>query len=110
MLAVPFEAVGSAFYVNVLATSRDWAAKNPALAKRFAAAMFEAARWANAHKAESATLEAALTKIPLETVRAMARNVFATSWDPKLVDPVLVVGARYKLTDRLVTSAEITVA
>lgn len=108
VLAVPFEAVGSAFYVNVLATSRDWATKNPLIAKRFTAAMFETARWANTHRAESATLEAGLTKIPLETVRSMARNVFATSWDPKLLDPVLAVGARYKLTDRLVSSAEIT--
>ena len=109
-LAVPFEALGGAFYVNVLATSRSWVTKNSVAAKRFTSAMFEAARWANAHRAESAAFEATLTKIPLDTVSMMARNVFATTWDPKLLEPVLAVGARYRLTDRLVSSAEITLA
>jgi NitT/TauT family transport system substrate-binding protein len=107
VLGVPFEALGVPFYVNVYAAQRDWVTKNPATAKKLVAALFEASKWANSHRPETAVIESRVTKLPLETARTMARNVFATSYDPKLLDPVLEVGARYKLTDRLVKSAEI---
>ena len=106
-LGVPFEALGVPFYVNVYAAQRDWVTKNPALAKKVVGALFDASKWANTHRPESAVIESRVTKLPLETARVMARNVFATAYDPKLLDPVLEVGARYKLTDRLVKSAEI---
>jgi NitT/TauT family transport system substrate-binding protein len=109
VLGVPFEAVAPTFYVNVYAASRDWATKNPMLAKKFSAVMFDAAKWANTHHADSAALETKITKIPLDVARSMVRNPFATTWDPKLVDPVLAIGARYKLMERPVTIAEITV-
>jgi NitT/TauT family transport system substrate-binding protein len=107
VLGVPFEALGVPFYVNVYAAQRDWVTKNPATAKKLVAALFEASKWANTHRPETAVIESRVTKLPLETARTMARNVFATSYEPKLLDPVLEVGARYKLTDRLVKSAEI---
>lgn len=106
-LGVPFEALGVPFYVNVYAAMRDWATKNPAVAHKVVAALFEASKWANAHRPETAVIESRVTKLPIETARTMARNVFATQYDPKLLDPVLEVGARYKLTDRLVKSSEI---
>jgi NitT/TauT family transport system substrate-binding protein len=106
-LGVPFEALGVPFYVNVYAARRAWVAENPVAAKSVVAALFEASKWANTHRPESAAIESRITKIPPEIARRMARNVFATSYEPKLLDPVLEIGARYKLTDRLVKSAEI---
>ena len=107
VLGVPFEAVAPSFYVNVYAASRAWATTNPQLAKRFAAVMFDAAKWANTHHAQSAVLENKITKIPLHVANAMVRNPFATTFDPRLIDPVLALGARYKLMDRVVGTAEI---
>ena len=108
-LGIPFETLGVPFYINVYAAQREWVARNPAIAKKLVGAFFDAAKWVNSHRSESAAIESQITKLPLEIARTMARNVFATSYDPKLLDPVLDVGARYKLTDRLVKSSEIAV-
>jgi NitT/TauT family transport system substrate-binding protein len=106
-LGVPFEAMGKPFYINVYAASRDWLANNATMAHRLTGVLYDVARWANAHRAESATIESRLTKLPLDVAQTMARNVFATSFDPQLIEPVLNVGARYQLTSRAVHAQEI---
>jgi hypothetical protein len=45
--------------------------------------------------------------LALEVANVMARNVFATSFDPHLIDPVLDIGAKYNLTSRPVHSPEL---
>jgi NitT/TauT family transport system substrate-binding protein len=106
-LGVPFEAMGKPFYVNVYAASRDWITANPALAHRVATALYDAARWANAHRPETAASESRFTKIPLDVAQTMARNVFATSFEPQLMQPVLDIAAKYQLTTRAVSAKEI---
>jgi ABC-type nitrate/sulfonate/bicarbonate transport system substrate-binding protein len=106
---IPFEVLSGAFYVNVYAASRDWIGKNGPLARRLTQALFDCAKYANTHRGETAEIESRTTKLQPEIVRTMARNVFATAFDPKMLDPVLDIGARYKLTDRLVKSSEIAV-
>ena len=106
-LGIPFEAIGKSFYVNVYAASRTWLAANGPLARRLAAALYDTNRWVNTHRADSATVESKFTKLPIETARTMARNTFATNFDPSLISPVLDIGARYNLIDRVVRASEI---
>jgi NitT/TauT family transport system substrate-binding protein len=106
-LGIPFEAMGKPFYVNVYAASRSWLTANTALAHRLAAALYETARWVNGHRPETAAIESRFTKLPLETANTMARNTFATSFDPQLIEPVLNIGAKYQLTERAVHAPEI---
>jgi ABC-type nitrate/sulfonate/bicarbonate transport system substrate-binding protein len=106
---VPFEAMGKPFYVNVYAASRDWLATNPQLARRLSTALYATARWANTHRPESAAIESRFTKIPLDVAQTMARNVFGTSFEPQLMQPVLDIAAKYQLTSRTVRAAEIAV-
>lgn len=106
-LGVPFEAMGKPFYVNVYAASRDWIAANGALAHRVAGVLYDTARWANTHRPDSAVIESRFTKIPLDVAQTMARNVFGTSFDPQLMQPVLDIAAKYGLTTRLVRAQEI---
>lgn len=106
-LGIPFEAIGKSFYVNVYAASRTWLAANGPLAHRLAAALYDTNRWVNTHRADSAAVESRFTKLPIETARTMARNTFATNFDPQLIAPVLEIGARYQLIDRLVRASEI---
>jgi NitT/TauT family transport system substrate-binding protein len=108
-LGVPFDAMGKPFYVNVYAASRDWLAANAALARRVSAALYAAARWANTHRPDSAAIESRFTKIPLDVAQTMARNVFGTSFEPQLMQPVLDIAAKYQLTSRTVRAAEIAV-
>ena len=106
-LGIPFEAMGKPFYVNVYAASRDWLTNNTALAHRLATTLYTTARWANADRPDSAAIESRFTKLPLDVVQTMARNVFATSFDPQLMQPVLDIAARYQLTARAVRAPEI---
>ncbi len=106
-LGVPFEAMGKPFYINVYAASRDWLTSNTATAHKLAGVFYDVARWVNTHRPESATIESRLTKLPLDVAQTMARNVFATSFDPQLLDPILNVAVRYQLTSRAVHAQEI---
>jgi ABC-type nitrate/sulfonate/bicarbonate transport system substrate-binding protein len=106
-LGIPFEALGVPFYVNVYAASRAWLTNNGALAHHLAIALYDTARWVNAHRPATAVIESRFTKLPLETTRTMARNVFATSFDPQLIAPVLDLGARYGLISRAVRAQEV---
>jgi ABC-type nitrate/sulfonate/bicarbonate transport system substrate-binding protein len=106
-LGVPFEAIGKAFYVNIYAATRPWLTANTAIARKLAQTFYDAGRWANGHRADSAAIESRYTKLPLETARTMARNTFSTSFDPSLIAPVLDLGDRYQLTPRLTTAAEL---
>lgn len=106
-LGVPFEAIGKTFYVNVYAAKRTWLQSNTPLAHRLAAVFYQAGRWANAHRPETAVIESKYTKLPLEVARVMARNLFSTAFSPQLIAPVLDLGARYGLTSRPVAANEI---
>ncbi len=92
------------------AALRPWLTNNGPLARRLAAALYDTARWVNAHRPETAVIETKFTKLPIETTTTMARNVFGTNFDPRLIQPVLDIGYRYQLTDRQVQAAEISFA
>ncbi len=106
-LGIPFEALGKPFYVNVYAALRPWLTNNGPLARRLATALYDTARWVNAHRPETAVIETKFTKLPIETTTTMARNVFGTNFDPRLIQPVLDIGYRYQLTDRQVQAVDI---
>jgi NitT/TauT family transport system substrate-binding protein len=106
-IGIPFEAMGKPFYINVYAASRDWLTNNGPAAHRLAGILYDVARWVNTHRPESATIESRLTKLPLDVAQTMARNVFATSFDIQLMEPILDVGIRYQLTARAVHAQEI---
>jgi ABC-type nitrate/sulfonate/bicarbonate transport system substrate-binding protein len=108
VLGIPYSAVAPAFYINGFVASRDWLAKNPALVNRLIGVIYQTARWANTKRADSAVIESRVTKIPIDIVSVMARNAFATSLDPKMIDPALAVALRYGLIGRPVRSDELT--
>jgi NitT/TauT family transport system substrate-binding protein len=108
-LGKPFDTIAKEFYINCFYAKRDWIARNQSAAVRLSRAMYAAGRWANAHHAESAAIEASYTKIDPAVVRTMSRNLFSTSLEPRLVQPVIDIGRRYALIDRPVTFADLTV-
>lgn len=101
VLAKTFDGVanGKPFYLNTFFGRREWLAADRDRSKKLAAAIYEAARWANTHRAETAPILAKYAKIDLERLHAMARATYATSLDPKLLQPVLDLGLRYGALD-----------
>lgn len=105
----PYDAIARQFYIGAWFTTRDWAAKNPEAARRLAQLVYQIARWANGHHAESAPILAKYTKLDVERVQAMQRTTYATSLDTKLMQPVLDAALRYKLIDRPTAAADLVV-
>jgi len=106
-IGVPFDTVAKVFYIFGWFARRDWLAANAETAHALAAAFYEAARWANAHRAESAVIEAKYTSVDLDTVRTMQRNPQSTSLNPAYIQPLLDMATRYNLLDRPFTAAEL---
>ncbi len=77
--------------------TKDWSAKNPALAVKFANAIKEAGTWANASANRDASAESLskFTKIPLPVVQRMKRSEFSLSLQPAEFQPVIDAAFKY---------------
>lgn len=98
VLANNFQSVGNVWQLNAWYTTADWAAKNPALARKFAQAMREAAQWANnpANHAKSGEILAKYTPFPPELLPKMNRATYGETLDPKTMMPLLNAALKYK--------------
>jgi NitT/TauT family transport system substrate-binding protein len=74
----------------------DWAKEHAELLRRFVRVAGQAAAYTNVHTAETVGMMAEITKIPLAVMQRMKRVVCATSLDPRLVQPLIDVAAKYK--------------
>ena len=92
----PFDAIAKQFLISDWFTTRDWLAKNGDVAKRFVGAIYDAARWANAHHDDSAAILAKYTKIDVDRIRRMNRTVCATDLQRAMVQPVLDTAFKYQ--------------
>ena len=96
IFAKPYDAIAKQFLISDWFTTRDWLAKNADVAKRFVGAIYDAARWANAHHDDSAAILSKYTKVDVERIRRMNRCTYATNLQPALVQPVLDTAFKYK--------------
>jgi NitT/TauT family transport system substrate-binding protein len=69
----PFAAVAPRFFIGLWIARTDWLKANPDLARRFADAIYEAGRWANGHRDESAAILAKYAKGDPAVFRTMRR-------------------------------------
>jgi NitT/TauT family transport system substrate-binding protein len=89
----PFSAVSPRFFIGLLIARSDWLKANPDVARRFADAIYDAARWANAHRDESAAILAKYAKGDAAVFRTMRRATYTESAvDPRLIQPILDAG------------------
>jgi NitT/TauT family transport system substrate-binding protein len=100
VLAKPYDIVAPEFIVGAWFTTRDWRAKHPYLARRFVQVIYETARWANAHREETAKLLAQESGIDLHTILLMTRTPYSTSLDPALIQPQIDLAFEYHTIDR----------
>jgi NitT/TauT family transport system substrate-binding protein len=107
VLGKPFDAVAKSFYIGVWFAPRDWAGRNAAVLRRYTDAIYEAGRWANAHHDETLQMLARLTKVDIERMRTMTRVSWATSLEPRLMQPPFDIGFKYKLIDRPVVATDL---
>jgi NitT/TauT family transport system substrate-binding protein len=76
-------------------TTKDWAAKNPAVAAKFIAAIKETAQWANTNRSAASAILAKYTKLPLPVVERMKRGEYAETLLASDFQPVIDAAAKY---------------
>ncbi len=95
--APAYDGVAKRFLITAWLATPEWIARQPATARKFAAAMRAAAVWANQSQnaAASGAILAKYTKISADTVARMQRAEFATQLDPAMLQPAIDVAARF---------------
>jgi NitT/TauT family transport system substrate-binding protein len=97
VLAYSFDAIGKRFVAALYFTSTDFASKNADTLARFRKGLYEASAYVNTHRAETVDTVVKFTGYPPETVRKMQRVTMGFSLDPKLIEPMLEAGVKYKV-------------
>ena len=98
----PLDIVGKEFCQSVWYASRSWVEADRARARRAVNAIYETARWANAHRAETFAILVRDAHYDAEKLTGMSRITYATTLTPALVQPVLTIAAQYKIFDHLI--------
>jgi NitT/TauT family transport system substrate-binding protein len=103
----PYAALGPQVLICNWVTTHDWVNANRDLAKRFVAAMYATAQWANTHRDLTAPILSRYSKIDLDTIKTIHRAAYATGYDPKMLAPILDAADRFKVVPRRVTADEL---
>jgi NitT/TauT family transport system substrate-binding protein len=98
-----------AFQTLGIVTSKDWYAKNAATGKKVAAAIHDAAKWANNSRnfTEAATLMTTFTKVEPAVIAGYPRLAFAESNNPGLIQPVIDMLTKYAYIPHGFSAAEL---
>ena len=104
-VATPYDAIAKQFLVNEWFATREWLNANSAGARRLTGAIYDTARWVNANHDASAPILAGFTKIDVDLIRGMNRYRYATSLEPRLIQPVLDLALKYGGLPRHVDAA-----
>lgn len=107
LLAKTYDTIAKRFYVSGMYAKRDWLQQNAASVRKFVAAVYETAQWANTHHDETAPILATWLKLDAVQVKSTPRAAFATSLDPKLMQPVLDIAVRYNVVEKPVDAASL---
>jgi NitT/TauT family transport system substrate-binding protein len=91
VLGYPYDAIGNGIQVTAWCATEDWVRTHPDLARRFVAAIHEAAVWANKpeNHAASGAILLKYTPFPAELLPKMHRATYGEIFDPALMQPVL---------------------
>jgi NitT/TauT family transport system substrate-binding protein len=98
-LGWPYEAIGRHFLGAGYFSTQAWAAANPDLVQRFAAAIAEAGDWANKNEKLSAPILEKYAHVDADTLAVMHRAFYATTLSAADVQPTIDFAAKFKFID-----------
>jgi NitT/TauT family transport system substrate-binding protein len=107
VLASTYDTIAKQFYIGAWFGSREWLGKNAELTSRLTRAIYDAGRWSNSHQDETAAILSSVSKLDIDRIKSMTRTTFATSLDPKLMQPVIDIAVRYKLIAQPVKATDL---
>ena len=107
LFAKPFDSIAPEFNIGVYATSRSWAQAHPDLVRRFAGAIYAAAKWANAHHDQSALILAKYAKADPKMIGGMIRSVQSTDLAVGHIQPPLDAAFEFGQLDKQMNAADL---
>jgi len=103
----PFDAIAKQFPISVWYANRRWVDDDLARAREAVAAVYDMARWVNAHRAESAAVLERDAHFDADILKRMIRTRWSTSLSAADCQPVLNFATRYKIFDRHVDAGSV---
>lgn len=100
VLAPCYSAIADHFAFTVYFAQPDFAAKHADAVKKWVRVTYDAAKYVNAHHAETVSMMADVTKIAAATIAKMARVNGSTTSDPNLIQPAINAAAKYEYIAR----------
>jgi NitT/TauT family transport system substrate-binding protein len=88
-------------------TTTTFLKANGPLVKRFVAAIYDTARWANANQAEAGQILGKYSNFDADALARMTRCLYATALEPRYLDSVLTAMFKYGALDRHLTSVDL---
>ena len=107
ILANPNDAIGGRYATSAWFTTAAWLERNPVLARRLTAAIYDVARWSNDHQADTAVVLADATHVDVERARSMKRAAFVTSRDLQPIAVSLAAAVKVGVLSRPVALSEL---
>ena len=107
VIAYPFDAIGKRFLAGAWFASTPWAKGHSDIVSRFAAAMSEASRWANANPAKSSAILLNVTKMNPDLYAKVVHAHYADHLSAVEVQPQIDLAARYGLFLQTFPAAEL---
>lgn len=104
-----YDACAKHFYINSWFAKRDWLAQNADTARKLAQAIYQTARWANTHHAETLPILAKYTKMETDKISRMTRATYDTMLDPAKVQPPITLALKNHVFDKPLTAEELIV-
>ena len=107
VFADPSTGIAPRFQTSAVFATDVWLKANPDAARRFAAAIRQAAVWANGHHKESGEILIRYAKLDPEIARTMQRQEYGLNLEPAMIQPVLDAAARYGVIRTPMSAADI---
>jgi NitT/TauT family transport system substrate-binding protein len=107
IFADPSTGIAPHFQTSALFATDAWLANNADAARRFAAVIRQAARWANSHHKESGEILVRYAKLDPVVAATMHRQEYGLSLEPALIQPVFDAALRYDVIRNPLTAAEV---
>jgi NitT/TauT family transport system substrate-binding protein len=102
-LANPSNSIAKEYMLSAWFAGKDAVEKNRDAMRRFNAAIYEAARWANTHHDQSAVMLAKVSNVDLSLIQRSTRVVYAESLRAQDLAPQLDVAYRFTNVGRKLT-------
>jgi NitT/TauT family transport system substrate-binding protein len=93
----PLDCIGDGYLVSCWFSTRSWLEQNRDRKDRIVSAIYDTARWANAHQAQTLAILARTASINPDLLRGMVRVDYATATTPATLQPMLNIGFTEKL-------------